>query len=530
MNSIDPSPHPGAGGRRDLRLRPGQLRFLGVFLAGLLILRLVLAIAVPFTDTTEARYAEIARIMVETGDWITPQFDYGIPFWGKPPLHTWLAAVGMRLLGPTEIGGRVLIFAGTLLTVLLVFVWARQQRGPAFALVGTVVLSSSLLFFGAAAFVMTDMVMVAGTSLAMVAFWRARQAPSRYTWGLLLFVGLAIGLLAKGPVAVVLAGLPIGAWILLHNRWRETWRESWRESWRAIPWLYGSLLLVAMVGPWFAIAEWKTPGFLNYFLVGEHFQRFLVAGWQGDLYGSAHSEPKGMIWLFFVAGFLPWSLFLLAPVFRARRVLARARQADDGWLLYLVLWSAAPLVLFTPAANILTAYILPGLPAASLLLVELWRLAFTGAAGKRFPAWSARAAAIACLVAAAAFSYPLAVAGDADGEIGRKTQKFLVQQLAPYLSEDTGELLYLGKRRFSADFYTAGQATAVDGFGQLETALAQSSRDFVAVPTAYVDQLPQDVMARLSSIGVFRGTSLFVEEPRPDPSLMPQEKFSVAID
>ncbi|HBR94728.1 MAG TPA: dolichyl-phosphate-mannose--protein mannosyltransferase, partial [Opitutae bacterium] len=69
-----------------------QRRCLWGFLVLAGILRVLMIFEIPFTDTTEARYAEIARKMVETGDWITPQFDYGVPFWGKPPLHTWVSA------------------------------------------------------------------------------------------------------------------------------------------------------------------------------------------------------------------------------------------------------------------------------------------------------------------------------------------------------------------------------------------------------------------------------------------------------
>lgn len=68
-------------------------------------------ILVPVKDTTEARYAEIARKMLETGDWITPQFEYGVPFWGKPPLHTWLSAAGMGAFGVNEFAARLPIFA-----------------------------------------------------------------------------------------------------------------------------------------------------------------------------------------------------------------------------------------------------------------------------------------------------------------------------------------------------------------------------------------------------------------------------------
>ena len=76
-------------------------RFLLFALGALFAVRLLAMFWWPFTDSTEARYAEIARKMVETGDWITPQFDYGVPFWAKPPLHTWLSGPVAFLCRPT---------------------------------------------------------------------------------------------------------------------------------------------------------------------------------------------------------------------------------------------------------------------------------------------------------------------------------------------------------------------------------------------------------------------------------------------
>ena len=87
-----------------LKLNRADRRFIGSILAILLVLRVAMIFLMPITDPTEARYAEIARKMVETNDWITPQYDYGVPFWGKPPLHTWVSAAGMKIFGVNHFG------------------------------------------------------------------------------------------------------------------------------------------------------------------------------------------------------------------------------------------------------------------------------------------------------------------------------------------------------------------------------------------------------------------------------------------
>ena len=60
----------------------------------------------------------------------------------------------------------------------------------------------------------------------------------------------------------------------------------------------GILITMAIAVPWHILAEIKTPGFLKYYLIGENFDRFVIPGWKGDMYGSAHKQFRGMIWLF----------------------------------------------------------------------------------------------------------------------------------------------------------------------------------------------------------------------------------------
>jgi 4-amino-4-deoxy-L-arabinose transferase-like glycosyltransferase len=98
-------------------------------LVSVLAARLGLSALLPFADTTEPRYAEMARIMAETGDWITPWFDYGVPFWGKPPLSFWTQALSFKLFGVSEFAGRLpsWLAKGPLILVLTglpVFLWA----------------------------------------------------------------------------------------------------------------------------------------------------------------------------------------------------------------------------------------------------------------------------------------------------------------------------------------------------------------------------------------------------------------------
>ena len=82
-----------------MRFNLSRNQLVWIFLITLGLMRLVSLAMYPLLDTTEARYGEIARLMVETSNWITPQIDYNIPFWGKPPLYAWASASSIFLFG-----------------------------------------------------------------------------------------------------------------------------------------------------------------------------------------------------------------------------------------------------------------------------------------------------------------------------------------------------------------------------------------------------------------------------------------------
>ena len=433
-----------------LRLSHTDYLTLAFILIGLGLVRLLGVFTLPFTDTTEARYAEIARKMVETQDWITPQFDYGIPFWGKPPLHTWLSAAGMELFGINGFGARVLIFACAIALLFLLFRWVREEMGSYAALASVVILSSSVLFFGASAFVMTDLVMTLGITLTMISFWRVMDSDEdETTHGLLIFVGLAIGLLAKGPVAVVLCGIPITCWGLFSGRWRE---------FENLPWIRGVALMLAITAPWYIAAEIKTPGFLNYFIIGEHFERFTVPDWQGDLYGNGHERPKGAIWADWVIAFLPWSLAFIPVILKPRAVKSAFSSDETGWRSYLLLWAVSPMILFTMSANILAAYTLPGLPAAAVLLVclysDLWGRNQTRLPRVTFVIFSTFITIVGGLYAI--------LASVAPHEINLRSERELIAKLNEIQHGATP--YYINYRSYSAEFYTHGRAQFIDDF------------------------------------------------------------------
>lgn len=345
-----------------------QKKHLWGLLGFTLLLRLLSLDMYPLMDTTEARYGEMARLMVETGNWLTPQFDYGIPFWGKPPLFVWSSALGVEMLGLSEFALRLPHWLAGVAT-LGIMAWFAKRLGYS-STITTTVLASCLVFLISSGTIMTDMLLTLGMTIAMVGFYLCWEQPSQNKyWGYIGFVGLAIGLLAKGPVIIVLMALAITPWIIFYYGLFN----SFKQLWQRIPLVTGGLLMLAIALPWYVLAEQATEGFLDYFIIGEHFKRFTDSGWQGDLYGVAHDEPRGKIWLFWLIVALPWSFVLPSLLWRRYKQtkLPQPTNNENKLLFFLLFWLVAPMLLFTMAGNILPTYILPGIPALGLLIAML---------------------------------------------------------------------------------------------------------------------------------------------------------------
>ena len=440
-------------------------------IALILLVRFISLGAYPLFDTTEARYGEMARLMVETGNWITPLFDYHVPFWGKPPGHTWLSALSMTTIGVGEFAARLPHFICGLLTLWLVFRFTRTISNQQTALHAVLVLSTSLGFVVASGMVMTDTALLLSTTLTMTSFWLNFQGINSRLNGHLFFVGIALGLLIKGPVAVVFAGIALVIWSI--------WQGQFIKAIKSLPWLSGMILCLVITLPWYIAAEIATPGFLQYFIVGEHIERFLVPGWQGDLYGSAHKNPKGMIWVYWLACAFPWSFWLvkewLLKGWLAKLVSSKkANQTTSDQKLiqsYLLCWLVAPLLLFTAAGNILPVYTLPGFAGMAIYL------------SLRTPLTKGQVySAIATVLIASSLITAVSL-----GLTSKSSEKQLLLTditKADINKADATEnhpVYYWHKRPFSAQFYSAGQAKKLTQLADLQQLIAQNNTFYLVV-------------------------------------------------
>jgi 4-amino-4-deoxy-L-arabinose transferase-like glycosyltransferase len=308
----------------------------------------------------EPRYASIARDMAETGDWITPHL-YGKPWFEKPVLYYWAAALSFKLFGVSEAAARLPSAIAALLATLAMawLAWRIYDAETARWLLLLLPTSVGMIGFSHAA--ATDMPFAATLTIAIVFAVRLlRLDPSAsfisffssasftsFFFG--LFLGLAV--LAKGPAAIVLAGGGVLLWAAFTKRWRDAFRCFHPAG-------ITSFCLTAL--PWYILCARRNPDFFRVFIIEHNFRRFLTPEFQ-------HIQPFWFYVPITLLAIFPWTLFL----FPAARQFVRDKKQlhpDFAVQLFLLSWAAFALLFFSISRSKLPGYILPALPPLLLIL------------------------------------------------------------------------------------------------------------------------------------------------------------------
>jgi 4-amino-4-deoxy-L-arabinose transferase-like glycosyltransferase len=441
--------------------------------------------AYPLIDSTEGRYADVAREMVVSCRWVMPPLDPGIDFWAKPPLAFWATGLSLMAFGLNEFAARFPCYLFTLGTALLVGWIGHRIGGKWLAVVSALIYSSSGLPFVTAAGVMMDPPLAFFITLALAGFLqhlhecKTRPFGARPGWGLLVFFAMGGAVLSKGLIGIVLPAGTLILWALL--RWQVAPILS-------LPWVGGISILALTTIPWHLMAEASSPGFLNYYIIGEHFSRFVDRGWEGDRFGNPHEAIRGTIWAYFVVALLPWAL-VLPWVYRSR-LKGFAQQVRKSDRLALLLAAAlAPLCFFTLSGNVMRTYPLPSLPWAAVLLGLLVvpllrrrpnrkRLSLPRAANRPDTPWL-RPFRLPKPVLFAAFLMPLGASAISAFLLPSLYQDRSQKQVAEYFlglpNSDSAELLYFERAPQSADFYTNGAAVFLEE--EARASVRQAIRD-----------------------------------------------------
>src|SRR6185436_20246009 len=283
----------------------------------------------PFVDPDEGRYAEIAREMLDSGNWIVPRL-YGVTYLEKPPLLYWLAAGAFHLFGLSEIAARIVPAACAAIGVAVTGYAAGAIFGAEVGILALSILATSALYFTLAHALVTDVPFTSALTIALFAYLLVEARKIRRALGYVLFwLGLAIATLAKGPAAILLAGVTIGTQALC---FRSTRRLFDGALWALCP------IFFLIVVPWFWLAQRAEPDFLSFYLFKEHLARIA---------GREHARPFYWYVPWLLLGFLPWTPRTLVALWRR----------PDGWpsrldrplLGFLLIWVLAVFGLFSLA-------------------------------------------------------------------------------------------------------------------------------------------------------------------------------------
>jgi 4-amino-4-deoxy-L-arabinose transferase-like glycosyltransferase len=310
-------------------------------------------------EPDEGRYAEIAREMVVSGDYVTPRDDFELYF-EKPPLVYWANAASIKIFGVNEFAVRLPAALFSIGQIVITAALADAMFGATVGFFVALVLALSPLFFGFARFATLDPGLAFFLTAALAAFYIAARddsfsQPSARRWMLISAAMLAMGTLAKGPIALLLGGAIAMTWLALERRLRQV---------AQMPLVWCGLIYAAIVLPWFILMEARNPGFLGFFFIHEHLARYLSSsehGW-GPWFFIPIVIGGAWPWIFFVP--LGWSAMRASDTGSESSPPLSQRRADAT---FLGIWFIVVFVFFSIPRSKLGSYILPALPPLAII-------------------------------------------------------------------------------------------------------------------------------------------------------------------
>jgi 4-amino-4-deoxy-L-arabinose transferase-like glycosyltransferase len=327
-------------------------------------------------DDMDSVQAQIARNMLDSGDWVTAHLD-GIKYLEKAPLKYWLIALSFKIFGERDWAARLPVALAAVLACWLAYRAGRWAFSPRAGVNAGVILATCVGMFLFTRVQIPDVMLTAAISLALWSFLRALdpQEARPGIWASLLAASIGVGLLLKGLIAAV---FPIGAaalFLLFTGEWRRP------ETWRRLHIARGAIIALAIAAPWHALATLRNPpyldftlhsapgqyrGFFWFYFINEHVLRFLNLRYPRDY----NTVPRLYFWLLHLLWLFPWSVYFPAVArlsfdIRAFGVTDRASRMR----LLCLCWAGFILVFFTFSST-QEYYSMPSYPALALLLAS----------------------------------------------------------------------------------------------------------------------------------------------------------------
>lgn len=356
----------------------------------------------------EPRYAQVAREMFERHDWITPTLG-GSPWLEKPVLYYWEAILAYKVFAVNDGAARLPSAFSATCMVLAIYFFLRRFR-PGSQLDGALMTASCAAMVGFSRSAATDMPMAANFVIALLCWYAFFESRER-RWLALSYFFLGLAMLAKGPVAVLLAILILAAFAIA--------RKDFGVIAETI-WLPGVVIFLLVVSPWYLLVQWRNVEFFRVFFLEHNFARYST-----NLYH--HRQPFWYYLPVVLLGLAPWAVVTLLAVFDTVRGWWREGRTvlygEDAFDVFLILWLILPVLFFSLSQSKLPGYVLPAIPAGTMLVASNLRRRIS--LEQSIPAWLMVAH---CVVAAA---IPVFLV----------RQLFVMQQASPGRTALTGLIL-----------------------------------------------------------------------------------------
>ncbi len=298
----------------------------------------------------EGRYAEIAREMFTSGDWVTIRYD-GLKYFEKPPLHLWATALAYSAFGVGDWQARLWVGLCGAGGIVVSAATAWRLYGQRVALLSGCALLGMPAWIVAGHVNSLDMGVAFMLTCVLACFLMSQRPDAqadRLWWICAAWAAMGAAVLAKGLIGIVLPGLAVAVYMLVTRDWALVKR---------LHIVAGSCVLLIVAAPWFVLVSLRNPEFPQFFFIHEHWQRY-----------TSGIHHRGGAWWYFVPqiliGFLPW----LGLVPRIVAVV-RGEPRDQAFrpALFLCVWAVMIFLFFSLSGSKLPGYIIPLYPALAIL-------------------------------------------------------------------------------------------------------------------------------------------------------------------
>ncbi len=320
----------------------------------------------PLFPTDEPRYGEIAREMLVSGDWVTPRLA-GFRYFEKPVMGHWLNAASLATWGENPFAVRFASTLSALLTAAILWCWgSRAGRERRIGGWSAIIYLTSVLPFAISTWSVLDSMLTLWTTAALATLFFAFAASTgRAKWSWLFAAGLFTGaaFLTKGFPGIVVPGLGAAGFLLWERRWRDLLLDGWLPLAAA----------AAVVAPWAIAIHRAQPDFWHYFVIVEHWNRFVAP------VGDQHPQPFWFFLPVLLAGMIPWVFFL--PLWWSK---LRQMWREEPLIRFASIATVLVVVFMSASSGKLAPYVLPVFPLLALVFASGLLRYFESGAGIGF--------------------------------------------------------------------------------------------------------------------------------------------------